>query len=199
MDCYMKDQKEMYKAIREALIQKDAECAAESPFNLKGRGHEPRVTLSVRLAAIIRGADISHIVLSGYGADNHYPLRVFVAAYFSLLDRFPEATKLLDELFPTACTDYFKLNIDMGSVNCCSDEDIDNAELSEGSLKAQSKWFGNAENKDQDRFDEEQVSLTEEQLDDQVDGLVALYKKKKEDQKAKHESDLKKFENRRVK
>jgi hypothetical protein len=195
----MKDRKEMYRAIRDALIEKDAECAAESPFNLKGRGHEPRVTLSVRLAAIIRGADISHIVLSGYGADNHYPLRVFVAAYFSLLDRFPEAAKLLDELFPTACTDYYKLNIDMGLVNCCSDEDEEGENTSVRSLKAQSNWFGNAENKDQDRFDEEQASLTEKQLNDQVDGLVALYKKKKEEQKAKHEADLKKFESRSVK
>ncbi|MCB1061796.1 MAG: hypothetical protein KDN20_02605 [Verrucomicrobiae bacterium] len=47
------------------------------PFNLSGRGHEPRVTLCLRLAAIIRGVEIPCVYISGYGANCHYPERVF--------------------------------------------------------------------------------------------------------------------------
>jgi hypothetical protein len=46
---------------------------------------------------------------------------------------------------------------------------------------AQQTGFGSAENKDQEQFDLEQESLTSEQLDSQVDELVALFRRKQQE------------------
>ena len=46
------------------------------PFNLSGRGCEARCTFDRRLAAYLRGMDIPHVVISGFGANNHYPQRL---------------------------------------------------------------------------------------------------------------------------
>jgi hypothetical protein len=40
--------------------------------------------------------------------------------------------------------------------------------------------FGAADNVEQDNFDREQLSLSKEQLDDQISKLVELYKKQKQ-------------------
>jgi hypothetical protein len=46
------------------------------PFNLKGRGCEARCTFDRRLAAYLRGVDLPHVVISGFGANKHYPWRL---------------------------------------------------------------------------------------------------------------------------
>ena len=46
------------------------------PFSLKGRGSEARCTFDRRLAAYLRGVDIPHVVISGFGANKHYPRRL---------------------------------------------------------------------------------------------------------------------------
>ena len=54
--------------------------AEKAAFELGGRGHEPRVSLNVRLAAIVRGVDLPVLYIAGFGANNFYPLRVFKRA-----------------------------------------------------------------------------------------------------------------------
>lgn len=51
----------------------------KAPFNLWGRGHEERVVLSPRMAAIMRSLEIPRVHISGYGANYFYPKRVFLA------------------------------------------------------------------------------------------------------------------------
>lgn len=58
---------EIRSAFQQAMLE------LPGPFNLSGRGHEPRCTLDRRLAAYIRGMEIPHIVISGFGANKHYP------------------------------------------------------------------------------------------------------------------------------
>src|SRR5689334_12120981 len=57
-------------------------------FHLSGRRHEARVTLDVRLAAILRGVEIPHVRISGYGPKKFYPGRVLKRAARSLRKRF---------------------------------------------------------------------------------------------------------------
>src|SRR4029453_3294704 len=45
-----------------------------------GVAHESRVSLSVSVAAILRGLDIPRVYISGFGANYYYPSRVFAAA-----------------------------------------------------------------------------------------------------------------------
>lgn len=66
--------------IRRALLEAARAETARAPFALYGRGHEARVTLDRRLAAVIRSLNLLHVVISGYGANKHYPLRVFERA-----------------------------------------------------------------------------------------------------------------------
>ena len=67
-------------AIREAVLQAVAEEQRKSEFRLFGRGHEPRVSLRVSVAAVLRGLDIPRVYISGFGANYFYPTRVFAAA-----------------------------------------------------------------------------------------------------------------------
>jgi hypothetical protein len=67
-------------AICRALTEAASAEAARAPFAFSGRGHEPRVTLDRRMAAVVRNLDLQHVVISGYGANKHYPLRVFERA-----------------------------------------------------------------------------------------------------------------------
>lgn len=60
--------------IKAAFIQAAAE--AQGPYRLFGRGHEDRLTLDIRLSAYVRSMDIPHVVLSGFGANKHYPRRL---------------------------------------------------------------------------------------------------------------------------
>lgn len=79
-----KDIKSLYELVRVHLRIAVLEEMNISAFNLSGRGHEPRVILDRRLAGILRGAELPFVYISGYGANFHYPLRVFVRAHASL-------------------------------------------------------------------------------------------------------------------
>ena len=50
------------------------------PFSLSGRGHEPRVVLDVATSAMVRAIHLAHVSISGFGANNRYPARVFEKA-----------------------------------------------------------------------------------------------------------------------
>lgn len=67
-------------AIRAAVLGASSLEEKKAPFQLFGRGHEPRVTLDRRLAAALRGVTIPSVNISGYGANNYYPRRVFITA-----------------------------------------------------------------------------------------------------------------------
>jgi hypothetical protein len=67
-------------AIREAVLEAVAQEQRKCEFRLFGRGHEPRVSLSVSVAAVLRGLDIPRVYISGFGANYYYPSRVFAAA-----------------------------------------------------------------------------------------------------------------------
>ena len=79
--------KDENQAIREAVLKAVAVEEAIAPFNLSGRGHEPRLKLDRRLAAILRGVEIPAAYISGYGANSFYPTRVFVRAVDILTTR----------------------------------------------------------------------------------------------------------------
>lgn len=63
-------------AIRHEVTEA-ARIEALLPFNLSGRGHEPRVTLDRSLAAILRAVALPKVYISGFGANFYYPRRVF--------------------------------------------------------------------------------------------------------------------------
>ena len=65
------------QAIREAILNAVSLERKNAPFILVGRGHEPRLTLDQSLAAVLRGVRIPCFQTSGYGANQHYPARVF--------------------------------------------------------------------------------------------------------------------------
>lgn len=67
-------------AIREAVLQAVAQEQSKCEFRLFGRDHEPRVSLSASVAAILRGLDIPRAYIGGFGANYYYPRRVFAAA-----------------------------------------------------------------------------------------------------------------------
>jgi len=75
-------------AIRKAVLKAAAQERRKAPFMLFGRGHEARITLSVSVAAILRGLDIPRVFISGYGANYFYPRRVFATATRSLKRKF---------------------------------------------------------------------------------------------------------------
>lgn len=77
----------MNDEIRRALLAAARAEGALAPFALSGRGHEPRLTLDRRLAAVVRSLDLPHVVMSGYGANKHYPLRVFERAATQVMER----------------------------------------------------------------------------------------------------------------
>ena len=78
----------MKRAIRKAVLKAAAQERRKAPFMLFGRGHEARITLSVSVAAILRGLDIPRVFISGYGANYFYPRRVFATAMRSLKRKF---------------------------------------------------------------------------------------------------------------
>lgn len=86
----MKD-KEAYKIIREEILEAVKEEESIKPFNLFGRGHEFRVTLDRRLAAILRELNIPCVIISGYGANYYYPERVFKTAQNRLNQKIKES------------------------------------------------------------------------------------------------------------
>ena len=55
-------------------------------------------------------------------------------------------------------------------------------EEGDDSLK-EATGFGSAPNLDQDEFDKTQENLSDEQLEDQVSGLVALFRRKQEERR----------------
>lgn len=73
--------------IRELVLVAVAKEEKVGDFQLSGRGHEPRVTLNRSLAGILRGLDIPRVTISGYGANNYYPRRVFGRAIALLKQR----------------------------------------------------------------------------------------------------------------
>jgi hypothetical protein len=81
------DKKSLYALIRDE-ITKAAELEANNePFNLFGRGHEPRVSLNRTMALVLRGCSIPRVTISGFGANNFYPKRIFVTAGAALSER----------------------------------------------------------------------------------------------------------------
>lgn len=74
------NRKEENAAIREFVLVAVAHEREAGDFRLHGRGHEPRVTLDRSMARILRGLDIPRVTISGFGANNHYPRRVFERA-----------------------------------------------------------------------------------------------------------------------
>jgi len=70
----------LYQLIRDAVLKAASEEAALKPFNLSGRGHEPRVTLDRKMASILKDVDLPRVHISGFGANNHYPYRVLKRA-----------------------------------------------------------------------------------------------------------------------
>lgn len=81
------DQRQVYLAIRDEIEKACGLERRKRGFNLSGRGHEPRITLNRRMAAILRSCDIPRVTISGYGANNHYPARVFERAMEALTTR----------------------------------------------------------------------------------------------------------------
>jgi hypothetical protein len=81
-----KARREENAVIRELVLVAVARERQVSEFNLFGRGHEPRVKLDVQLAAVLRGFDLPRVTISGFGANNYYPARVFKRA-ITLLKR----------------------------------------------------------------------------------------------------------------
>jgi hypothetical protein len=52
----------------------------KGPFKLSGRGHEARCTFNRRLSAYVRGMDIPHVYISGFGPNKFYARRVVIRA-----------------------------------------------------------------------------------------------------------------------
>jgi hypothetical protein len=72
--------KKIYELVRTQVQIAVVEESRIASFKLSGRGHEPRVTLNRRLAGVLRGQNIPSVYISGFGANSHYPLRVFQRA-----------------------------------------------------------------------------------------------------------------------
>lgn len=81
------DKQTLYQVIREEVLKAAAHQAAKGPFMLSGRGHEARVSLDRTMASILRQCSIPRVRISGFGAFNFYPARVFVKAKASLRAR----------------------------------------------------------------------------------------------------------------
>src|SRR5262245_23545403 len=71
--------------IRRALLHSVRIEASKTPFTLSGRGHEPRVTVDRQLAAILRSVKLPCVIISGFGANIHYPKRIFDTAIARLV------------------------------------------------------------------------------------------------------------------
>jgi len=83
--------KKIYELIRTQVLVAVTEESRIASFNLSGRGHEPRVTLNRRLAGVLRGQNIPSVHISGFGANSHYPLRVFLRAERRIRELLPNS------------------------------------------------------------------------------------------------------------
>ena len=100
------NRKNLYKIIRDEVMQAAVNQALIGPFNLLGRGHEPRVTLDRQLAAILRDCALPKITITGYGANNFYPARVFQEAALNLEARLSWTPMM----FGTGCVGFVEVN-----------------------------------------------------------------------------------------
>ncbi len=75
----------MYPVIRDEVIKACEREAKKTSFNLAGRGHELRVTLDRTMAAVLKQCSVPRVTISGYGANNFYPARVFTSARGALI------------------------------------------------------------------------------------------------------------------
>ena len=83
--------KKIYELVRTQVQIAVVEESRIASFNISGRGHEPRVTLNRRLAGVLRGQNIPSVYISGFGANSHYPLRVFQRAEKSIKKMLPNS------------------------------------------------------------------------------------------------------------
>jgi hypothetical protein len=74
------EQRRLNESIRAVLLKAAQFERDKAPFRLSGRGHEARVSLCLRLAAIVRGLELPRVYISGYGPKHFYPQRVFCHA-----------------------------------------------------------------------------------------------------------------------
>lgn len=73
------DRKAKKECIRHAFSK--AMDLERGPFNLKGRGHEPRATLKSNIARILNGLEVPYASVScGYSQCHYYPLRLIKRA-----------------------------------------------------------------------------------------------------------------------
>ena len=82
-----------------------AAASEKPPFNLSGRGHEPRVHLSAPLATALRGLELPRVYIAGFGAKYSYPLRVVKRAAASLKKRLHRPVIEFDSHYQTAFLD----------------------------------------------------------------------------------------------
>src|SRR5688572_29164929 len=80
--------KEENQAIRDAVQAAVRAERKKGTFNVSGRGHEPRISLSGQLATILRGVDIPGMYVSGFGSHSLYARRVFKTAREIFRERF---------------------------------------------------------------------------------------------------------------
>lgn len=79
------DKKLLYAVIRDEVAKACERESRKREFVLSGRGHEPRVTLNRTMAALLKQCSLPRVTISGYGANNFYPARVFTSARTALL------------------------------------------------------------------------------------------------------------------
>jgi hypothetical protein len=90
----------LYETIRDEVRKAAKSEMRKGTFCLHGRGHEPRVTLDRKMAGILRACDIPRVTIPGFGANNFYPARVFLAAKRFLVSRLGWCPI---EISPNAC------------------------------------------------------------------------------------------------
>lgn len=84
---YPMDLKSLHSLIRDEVTAAAKLEAEKCDFRLSGRGHEPRVTLDRKMAGILKRCAIPRVTISGFGANNFYPKRVFEQAKAALAGR----------------------------------------------------------------------------------------------------------------
>jgi hypothetical protein len=77
----------LYETIRDEVTKAAKSELRKGAFHLHGRGHEPRVTLDRQMAGILRACKIPRVTISGFGANNFYPARIFLMAKGFLVNR----------------------------------------------------------------------------------------------------------------
>lgn len=83
--------------IREELLNATRLQQQQRSFTLLGRGHENRVTLNRRMAAVLRGCPVPRVTIAGYGANHYYAARVFEQAAMALRARLGWCPFRIDE------------------------------------------------------------------------------------------------------